>query len=80
MFLQIMFLEYREQEKAKITGDCSCLKLGDMTTINLTGLSGGLAPNIVPNEFRATFESRPKSQSRTLKNSSLAGSQKPRAA
>lgn len=52
------FLEYREKEKAKITGDCSCLKLGDVTTINLTGLSGGLAPNIVPNEFRATFDIR----------------------
>lgn len=52
------FLEFREQEKARLHTKCSCLKLGDVTTINLTNLSGGLARNIVPSEFKATFDIR----------------------
>jgi acetylornithine deacetylase/succinyl-diaminopimelate desuccinylase-like protein len=39
--------------------DCkSKLKLGDVTTLNLTGLQGGLAANIVPDIFKATFDIR----------------------
>jgi aminoacylase len=52
------FLEYREEQKARLNHECSCLHLGDVTTINLTGLSGGLARNIVPAEFKATFDIR----------------------
>jgi aminoacylase len=34
------------------------MKLGDLTTINLTGLTGGLARNLVPAEFEAIFDIR----------------------
>lgn len=34
-----LFLEFREQEKARLNSQCSCLKLGDVTTINLTNIS-----------------------------------------
>lgn len=34
------------------------MKLGDVTTVNLTGLSGGLAHNIVPALFEAKFDIR----------------------
>lgn len=37
---------------------CSCLKLGDVTSLNLTMLSGGVQPNVVPAEFKATFDIR----------------------
>lgn len=52
------FLAFREEEKNRLHDKCSCLKLGDVTTINLTSLSGGLARNIVPSEFKATFDIR----------------------
>jgi aminoacylase len=32
-------LAYREEQKAKYKDQCACLKLGDVTTVNLTRLS-----------------------------------------
>ncbi|CAF0871263.1 unnamed protein product [Brachionus calyciflorus] len=52
------FLEYREQQKAKFKSECSCLKLGDITSVNLTTVNGGLARNIVPAEFKVIFDIR----------------------
>jgi len=51
-------LEFREQEKARFKHNCSCLKLGDVTTANLTGVSGGIGKNIVPSELKAIFDFR----------------------
>lgn len=34
------------------------LQLGDLTTVNLTTLSGGVQPNVVPDEFRLGFDCR----------------------
>lgn len=34
------------------------MKLGDVTTINLNGLTGGLAANLVPPEFTVVFDVR----------------------
>ncbi|RNA27573.1 Aminoacylase-1, partial [Brachionus plicatilis] len=38
--------------------ECSCLKLGDITSVNLTTINGGLARNIVPPEFKVIFDIR----------------------
>ena len=32
--------------------------LGDVTTVNLTGLEGGVQQNVVPSEFVAKFDIR----------------------
>ncbi|XP_038054097.1 aminoacylase-1-like [Patiria miniata] len=49
------FLEFRGEEKAKMVG---CATLGDVTSTNLTILKGGVACNVVPTEFNATFDIR----------------------
>jgi len=51
-------LHYREDQKKTLETNCSCMKLGDVTTVNMTGLSGGIASNIVPPQFKATFDVR----------------------
>lgn len=51
------FLDFRGQEENKLK--CSkCLKLGDVTTVNLTLLQGGVQFNVVPNELSAGFDIR----------------------
>ncbi|XP_048449552.1 aminoacylase-1 [Rhincodon typus] len=51
------FLDFREKEKKRL--DLSqCLTLGDVTTINLTLLQGGVAFNVVPEEMMASFDIR----------------------
>lgn len=38
---------------------CShCLRLGDVTTVNLTKIEGGVAHNVVPNEITMCFDIR----------------------
>jgi aminoacylase len=56
--LMNLVLAYREEQKARYKDKAACLNLGDVNTINLTQLSGGLAHNIVPNEVCATFDIR----------------------
>uniref|UniRef100_H2ZKV2 N-acyl-aliphatic-L-amino acid amidohydrolase n=1 Tax=Ciona savignyi TaxID=51511 RepID=H2ZKV2_CIOSA len=51
-------LDFREKEKSKLKNAESCIMLGDVTTVNLTKLEGGLAYNIVPAELVATFDLR----------------------
>ncbi|KAM4651667.1 aminoacylase-1-like isoform 2-T3 [Discoglossus pictus] len=51
------FLEFREKEKMRLQLDPS-LTLGDVTTVNLTRVSGGVSCNVVPSEMSATFDIR----------------------
>lgn len=51
------FMEFRGQEEAKLEAG-KCLLLGDVTTVNLTKLEGGIQHNVVPNEFKAGFDIR----------------------
>lgn len=51
------FLEFRGQEEKKLKSS-GCLTLGDVTTVNLTMLEGGVAMNVVPEEFKAGFDIR----------------------
>ncbi|XP_072136836.1 aminoacylase-1B-like isoform X2 [Mobula birostris] len=51
------FLDFREKEKKRLN-QSACLTLGDVTTINLTSLNGGVAFNIVPDELTASFDIR----------------------
>ncbi|VEL33151.1 unnamed protein product [Protopolystoma xenopodis] len=51
-------LEFRRTELLRLEESKGKLSLGDVTSVNLTILSGGLQPNIVPPELSATFDIR----------------------
>ncbi|XP_054266599.1 aminoacylase-1-like [Macrosteles quadrilineatus] len=51
------FMEKRSEEKQKLK-DNPNLTLGDVTTINMTMLEGGVQTNVVPPELRAVFDCR----------------------
>lgn len=51
------FLDFRAEQEKKLKSD-GCLLLGDVTTVNLTSLGGGVQHNVVPNELIAGFDIR----------------------
>jgi aminoacylase len=51
------FLSFREEQKKKLESDPK-LSLGDVTTVNMTIISGGVQVNVVPAELRADFDIR----------------------
>ena len=51
------FLDFRQSEEERLKKS-SCLLLGDVTSINMTMLEGGVQPNVVPKEFNVTFDVR----------------------
>ncbi|OWF35113.1 aminoacylase-1-like [Mizuhopecten yessoensis] len=51
------FLDFRAKEEKKLNGN-ACLKLGDVTTVNLTNVQGGVQFNVVPMEMYAGFDVR----------------------
>ncbi|XP_075039910.1 aminoacylase-1A-like [Mixophyes fleayi] len=50
-------LAFREKEKERLESDQS-LTLGDVTTVNLTKVNGGVSCNVIPTEMSATFDLR----------------------
>jgi len=50
-------LGYREQERKKMMEDPN-LTLGDVTSVNLTIMQGGVQTNVVPDKFDLTFDIR----------------------
>eukprot|EP00079_Xenopus_tropicalis_P020137 XP_012810710.1 PREDICTED: aminoacylase-1-like isoform X1 [Xenopus tropicalis] len=50
-------LDFREKERNRLLSDPN-LTLGDVTSVNLTRVSGGVAHNIVPSEMKANFDFR----------------------
>lgn len=55
MLDKMMQLRQREAQRLK---DNPKLTPGDITTVNLTMLEGGLQSNVVPSEMRITFDLR----------------------
>ncbi|KAJ1109527.1 hypothetical protein NDU88_006887 [Pleurodeles waltl] len=51
------FMEFRGKEKQRLESDPR-LTLGDVTTVNMTKLSGGVAYNVIPSEMAAAFDLR----------------------
>ncbi|XP_077862170.1 aminoacylase-1-like [Saccoglossus kowalevskii] len=51
------FLAFREEQKKRLEKNVD-LRLGDVTTVNLTKLQGGIAHNVVPVDFTASFDIR----------------------
>merc|ERR1719341_619587 len=51
------FLGFRDDEEARLKADPK-LTLGDVTTINLTIMEGGVQVNVVPDKFDLTFDCR----------------------
>lgn len=50
-------LEFRSSEKAKFENDPALLP-GDVTTVNLTRINGGIQSNVVPSEITILFDCR----------------------
>lgn len=48
-------MEFREAEAEKVS---DLFHLGEVTSVNLTMLSGGVQGNVIPPEFRMTFDVR----------------------
>ncbi|CAK1585666.1 unnamed protein product [Parnassius mnemosyne] len=51
------FMDLRQVSKSKLESDPS-LTIGDVTTINLTVLNGGIQDNVIPEKMTATFDIR----------------------
>ncbi|XP_065214153.1 aminoacylase-1A [Planococcus citri] len=51
------FLEYREKEKRRLNSNPE-LSIGDVTTINMTYIEGGVQMNVVPPEMMVGFDIR----------------------
>jgi len=50
-------LGYREQEKKRLMSDPS-MTLGDVTSVNLTIMKGGVQTNVIPDKFELNFDIR----------------------
>ncbi|KAG9333845.1 hypothetical protein JZ751_009995 [Albula glossodonta] len=51
------FLDFREKEKHRLNTS-ECLTLGDVTTVNMTMVKGGVAYNVIPAEMDVSFDMR----------------------
>ncbi|XP_029455365.1 aminoacylase-1 isoform X2 [Rhinatrema bivittatum] len=51
------FLDFRKKEMARLNSDPS-LTLGDVTTVNMTKVNGGVSYNVVPSDLTVTFDLR----------------------
>ncbi|KAJ7999712.1 hypothetical protein DPEC_G00197250 [Dallia pectoralis] len=51
------FLDFREKEKGRLNTS-ECFTLGDVTTVNLTMVKGGVAYNVIPAEMDVSFDLR----------------------
>uniref|UniRef100_A0A8C5I0I0 N-acyl-aliphatic-L-amino acid amidohydrolase n=1 Tax=Gouania willdenowi TaxID=441366 RepID=A0A8C5I0I0_GOUWI len=51
------FLDFREKEKHRLNTS-ECFTLGDVTTINMTMVKGGVAYNVIPAEMDVSFDLR----------------------
>lgn len=51
------FLDFREKEKRRLNTS-ECFTLGDVTTVNMTMVKGGVAYNVVPAEMDVSFDLR----------------------
>jgi len=51
------FLDFRAEEEKRLKNHTE-FKLGDVTTVNLTKLQGGIQTNVVPDQFKASFDIR----------------------
>lgn len=50
------FLKFKDSEEKR--KELDGLKIGEVTTVNLTMIQGGVQPNVVPNNFKAYFDLR----------------------
>uniref|UniRef100_A0A8C7DMU2 N-acyl-aliphatic-L-amino acid amidohydrolase n=1 Tax=Oncorhynchus kisutch TaxID=8019 RepID=A0A8C7DMU2_ONCKI len=50
------FLDFREKEKHRSVSEC--FTLGDVTTVNMTMVKGGVAYNVIPAEMDVSFDLR----------------------
>lgn len=57
LYMLQKFMEFRRNESEKLKNDPK-LNLGDISTVNLTMLNGGLQKNVVPSEMSLTFDIR----------------------
>ncbi|XP_062842738.1 aminoacylase-1-like isoform X2 [Trichomycterus rosablanca] len=51
------FLDFREKERQRLNTS-ECFTLGDVTTVNMTMVNGGVAYNVIPAEMDVSFDIR----------------------
>uniref|UniRef100_A0A667XX76 N-acyl-aliphatic-L-amino acid amidohydrolase n=1 Tax=Myripristis murdjan TaxID=586833 RepID=A0A667XX76_9TELE len=51
------FMDFREKEKQRLNTS-ECFTLGDVTTVNMTMVKGGVAYNVIPAEMDVSFDLR----------------------
>ncbi|KAK0138926.1 Aminoacylase-1A [Merluccius polli] len=51
------FMDFREKEKLRLNTS-QCFTLGDVTTVNMTMVKGGVAYNVIPAEMDVSFDLR----------------------
>ncbi|KAG7272975.1 hypothetical protein CRUP_021480 [Coryphaenoides rupestris] len=51
------FMDFREKEKLRLNMS-QCFTLGDVTTVNMTMVNGGVAYNVIPAEMDVSFDLR----------------------
>lgn len=51
------FLAFRSSEESKLEIDASLMP-GDVTSVNLTKINGGIQGNVVPSDITMTFDCR----------------------
>jgi len=56
-YLMNKLLTFREKQRKILEAD-SKLTLGDVTTVNLTMMEGGVQMNVIPNQFKIGFDIR----------------------
>ncbi|XP_032680885.1 aminoacylase-1-like [Odontomachus brunneus] len=52
------FMELRAAERAKLMNPMNPMKLGDVTSVNLTKINGGVQTNVIPKEITVMFDVR----------------------
>lgn len=56
-FLINKFMDLRDVEEKKLESN-SNIRIGDVTTVNLTMINGGVQNNVIPGEMRIVFDIR----------------------
>lgn len=52
------FLEFREKEAKRLANNPKTLSIGDVTSVNVTKVQGGVQMNVVPSLFEAWVDCR----------------------
>lgn len=58
LFIMNKFFEFRRTESKRLNESNGALTIGDVTTVNLTMLEGGVQSNVIPALIKVTYDIR----------------------